>query len=64
MHPQLRIFLRNFDKGVLVRSAVNDNLEFYKWDSIVFVTRHAPENSKKLICNLFGVWCPMKPESP
>jgi hypothetical protein len=62
--PQLRMFLRNFDKGVLVRNAATNNLEFYKWDSIVLVTHHAPEQSKKMICSLFGILCPMKPESP
>jgi hypothetical protein len=62
--PQLRIFLRNFEKGALVRNAMNDSLEFYKWDSIVSVTRHAPDQPKKLICSLFDLWCPAKPEAP
>jgi hypothetical protein len=42
--PQLRIFLRNFDKGLLVRNAVNDALECYKWDSVVSITRHESNN--------------------
>jgi hypothetical protein len=37
--PQLRLFLRNFDKGVLVRNAMSNRLEFYKWDNIVSRSR-------------------------
>jgi hypothetical protein len=32
--PKLEIFLRNFDKGALVRDAVSQRVEFRKWDEI------------------------------
>lgn len=65
--PQLRIFLRNFDKGVLVRNARNNTIEFFKWDTITSITRHAPQKSRTLFCavsDLLGYPCEEPTPSP
>ncbi len=54
---QLRIFLRSFDKGVLLRNAVDDSMEFRKWDDVVAINKRVPDKSGPPICWLFGWDC-------
>ena len=66
-HSELRIFLRNFDKGVLVRNASDNRIEFYKWHDIETVARVAPTIPKTFLCRWTGWMCgtpqppPMQP---
>jgi hypothetical protein len=55
--PKQRIFLRNFDKGVLVRDATERTIEFYKWDEITKISRAAPNPSLPFLCRRFGMMC-------
>jgi hypothetical protein len=54
---RLLFFLRNFDRGVLVRDPVSDKIAFYKWDEVVSVTRSASTISGPLFCWLMPSWC-------
>jgi hypothetical protein len=54
---QLRIFLRNLDKGVLLRNAIDNTIEFRKWDDIVSISRRIPYKAGPLVCSLFGWFC-------
>jgi hypothetical protein len=54
---QLRIFLRSFDKGVLLRNATDKTIEFRKWDDVVSINKHIPDKSGPPICWLFGWEC-------
>jgi len=54
---QLRIFLRHFDKGVLLRNAIDNSIEFRKWDDVVSINKRIPDKSGPLICSLFGWNC-------
>jgi hypothetical protein len=55
--PKQRIFLRNFDKGVLVRDAAEKKIEFYKWDDIANISRAAPSLTESFLCRRFGATC-------
>jgi hypothetical protein len=37
------VVLRNFDKGILVRNAVEHRIEFVNWDDIARISRIAPQ---------------------
>ena len=52
-HPQLYIFLRNFERGVLARDAVEKRIVFLKWDDIKEVSLTTPETTNSLGCWLF-----------
>ena len=56
-HPQLYVFLRNFEHGVLARDAVEKRVVFLKWDDIKEVSVTAPEKTNSLGCWLFGLLC-------
>jgi hypothetical protein len=55
--PKQRVFLRNFDKGVLVRDAAAGKIEFYKWDDISKISRAVPSPSPSFMCRQFGFMC-------
>jgi hypothetical protein len=59
----LRVFLRNFDKGVLVRDAIENRIEFYRWDDITVISKVASKPSRTLQCWAFGWRCD-EPEPP
>jgi hypothetical protein len=50
---QVRILLRNFDKGVLLRNESDHSVEFRKWDDIVVVEKRIADKSGPFICWLF-----------
>src|SRR5713101_5727795 len=52
--PKQRVFLRNFDKGVLVRDTAEGKIEFYKWDDIAKISRAAPSLTESFLCRRFG----------
>jgi hypothetical protein len=56
-HNELRIFLRNFDRGVLVRDAISNMVEFYKWEDVESIGRPAPQKSRTVICWITGLMC-------
>lgn len=60
MANQPRIFLRNFDKGVLVRNVNDRTIQFYKWDDVVGVKREAPEQTRSIACRVLNFSCPTK----
>ena len=55
--PKLEIFLRNFDKGALVRDAVTDRVEFHKWDEISSMSIAATTQSRTPWCWATGWLC-------
>jgi hypothetical protein len=58
----VRIILRNFDKGVLVRDPVEAKIEFIRWDEIGKVRRTAPISSKEsLSCLWLKLNCSVAP---
>lgn len=61
---RLRIFLRSFDKGVLVRDVAENEIEFVKWDDIVSISRHHGRETRYPICFVFGLLCGPEPVQP
>jgi hypothetical protein len=55
--PKQKIFLRNFDRGVLVRDAAEKRIEFYKWDDIAEISRAVPKPSVSFMCRRYGFMC-------
>jgi hypothetical protein len=54
-----RIVLRAFDKGILVRDAIEGRIEFVKWDDITKISRLAViQPSEPLSCSWFRINCP------
>ena len=49
------IFLRNFDKGVLLRDPVGNKIEFHRWDNIVTISGPVTKTTS-IGCRLFN-WC-------
>lgn len=60
-NDQLRMFLRNFDKGALLRNVANNRIEFHKWDDIVAVSQIETQQTETLICRLFNWECSRPP---
>jgi hypothetical protein len=56
---ELRIVLRNFEKGVLVRNAAAHRIEFHRWEGIDSVSKQLPGESRSFACWAFE-WCPPK----
>lgn len=56
-HPQLYIFLRNFEHGVLARDAVESRVVFLKWEDLKEVSLTAPQRTNSLGCWLFKLQC-------
>jgi hypothetical protein len=53
-----RIVLRNFDKGILVRDAVQNHIEFVKWDEVVKLTKMSSgKRRESFSCDWFGIYC-------
>lgn len=53
-----RILLRNFDKGLLVRSPGDERVEFIKWDQIEEVTKSSfKDRGESYSCQLLGINC-------
>jgi hypothetical protein len=57
LQPHLYIFLRNFDRGVLARDAVEKRILFLKWDDLKEVSSTTPEKTNSLGCWLVGFMC-------
>lgn len=59
-----RIFLRNFDRGLLMRNAVSQKIEFHRWDEVVTLERVPREPAGPLACYLITAFCPPPATSP
>jgi hypothetical protein len=60
-----RIILRTFDKGILVRDAVEKRIEFVRWDDVIKVSRYSDLRPEvPLSCLWIRVKCPEGPEPP
>lgn len=55
----LKIPLRNFDKGVLLRDPTEKRIEFIKWDLIDSIAKldDTNKNAVPLVCRWFGISC-------
>jgi hypothetical protein len=62
---ELRIPLRSFDKGQLVRNPVANRIEFRRWEQIDEVSKPQRERSRSMACFFFDI-CPKdkRPVSP
>lgn len=54
---QLRIPLRSFDKGLLVRNPVTSRIEFRRWEQIDEISKPQRERTRSLACYWFDI-CP------
>lgn len=54
---ELRIPLRSFDKGLLVRNPLTNRIEFRRWEQIDEVSKPQRERSRSLACYWLD-WCP------
>lgn len=55
---ELRIVLRNFDKGVLVRDPVKGRVEFIRWENVISIGRIAVATQNvPLSCYWLGLGC-------
>jgi hypothetical protein len=60
-----RILLRNFDKGLLVRSPADERIEFIKWDQIEEVSKLSPKfRGESYACRWLGITCSISPVVP
>lgn len=60
-----RILLRNFDKGLLVRSPADQRVEFIRWDQIEEVTKTSPKYaSESYACIWLSIGCHMPRFTP
>jgi hypothetical protein len=55
--PKLEIFLRNFDKGALVRDAVSQRVEFRKWDEVSSISLAVATPTRTPWCWITGSLC-------
>jgi hypothetical protein len=60
---ELRIPLRSFDKGLLVRNPVTDRIEFRRWEQIDEISKVQLERTRSLACYWFD-WCPIQKQPP
>jgi hypothetical protein len=62
---ELRVVLRSFEKGILVRDAKLDRVEFVKWSDLteLIKIREVPTRDP-LSCSFFNWRCSLKPEGP
>jgi hypothetical protein len=63
-NAHLRIFLRNFDKGVLVRDVPDDKIEFMKWEDVVSISKRPSKQTRYPVCVVFGLLCSPVPPPP
>jgi hypothetical protein len=54
---ELRIPLRSFDKGMLVRNPITNRIEFRRWEQIDEVSKSPRERSRSMVC-FWLEWCP------
>jgi hypothetical protein len=54
-HAEPRILLRSFDRGLLMRNAVSNRVEFHKWDEVVTLERVSGKKENPLLCRLFFI---------
>jgi hypothetical protein len=54
---KLLFFLRNFDRGALVRDQVDNKMTFYRWEDIEAISRTAGEIYGPMTCWMFPSWC-------
>lgn len=53
-----RIFLRNFDRGVLIRNPTDNRVEFVKWDDVISISKLGSGlPARPLYCWLFKNLC-------
>jgi len=55
--PKLELFLRNFDKGVLIRDAVSNRIQFYRWENIDWISAVAATPTRTPWCWVTGLMC-------
>jgi hypothetical protein len=53
---QLRIVLRNFDKGVLMKNTLENRVEFRRWEDIAAIEKPIASRSRSFACSAFD-WC-------
>jgi hypothetical protein len=64
-HAEPRILLRSFDRGLLMRNAVSNRVEFHKWDEVVALEKVPGKKEDPLLCRLFiTALCSGKPPIP
>jgi hypothetical protein len=61
--PKLEIFLRNFDRGALVRDAVSQRVEFRKWDEISSISLVVATPTRTPWCWATGWLCGAAPQA-
>ena len=62
---ELRILLRSFDRGLLMKNAFSNRVEFYQWDDLSTIERRPSATTESLLCYLFGYVCRTKqPPTP
>jgi hypothetical protein len=54
---ELRILLRSFDRGLLMRNAVSHQIEFRRWDDIVLLEKRQAATTESLLCYFTGYDC-------
>jgi hypothetical protein len=54
---ELRFLLRNLEKCVLVRNGVTNEIEFYKWDDVNYISKPQSTQSESFVCWYWGL-CP------
>ena len=63
-NAELRIPLRNFERGILTRDVINDRIEFVPWDNIKAIAKPESSGSPPLSCRWFGISCGTLPIIP
>jgi hypothetical protein len=61
---EVRYFLRNFDKGVLVKDPASNFIEFIRWDDLASVETQARGRTRSMACRFFDFACPQIKETP
>jgi hypothetical protein len=56
-NPELRILLRTFDRGLLMRNAVSGRVEFHKWGNVEGLQRHPSGRAEPFACYLVEFFC-------
>ena len=61
---EVKIFLRSFDKGVLLKDYTSSFIEFHRWEEVVLIEKVPAGTTRTLLCKFFDV-CPItRPEPP
>jgi hypothetical protein len=61
---QLRVLLRNFERGLLMRNAVSNRIEFQKWDGVLTLEKVPSDSSESFACFFISALCHRKEIPP